>query len=219
MKKLFFVLYIFLLLIACISQKPEKQDIRFINEAVASAKQANKLLILEFTSPGCVSCVMLNKDIFLNEENSRFLTENFKIIQVSPSDSVYSPLLNRFGLDNQSSVIFFDHNGNELDRTVNYDGNKEAYLEFVRNVSQGKNLYSVVLSAYEKDTLDVHNCYLMAEKFRFRNMPINSIRQYRKVLASDRNNKYGLNQDCLMKIEKARIMQVNAYDLETLGSQ
>jgi|WetSurMetagenome_2_1015567.scaffolds.fasta_scaffold03902_3 thioredoxin-related protein len=219
MKKLFYVLYIFLLLIACISQKPEKQDVRFINAAVASAKQANKLLILEFTSPACVSCTMLNKDIFLNEENKRFLNENFKIIQVSPSDSVYKSLINRFGFDNQSSVIFFDHNGNELDRTVNYDGNREAYMEFVRNVSQGKNLFSVVLAAYNKDTLDVHNCYLMAEKFRFRNMPANAITQYRKVLASDRNNKYGLNQDCLLKIEKARLMQINAYDLEILGSQ
>jgi len=219
MKKLFYVLYFFLLLIACISQKPEKKEITFINDAVARAKQSNKLLILEISSPGCVSCAMLNKDVFLNEKNSQFLDDNFIIIHVSPADSVYVPLRNRFGLDNQSSVIFFDHNGNELDRTVNYDGNKEAYLDFIRDVSQGKNLYSVVFSAYKKDTLNVHNCYLMAEKFRFRNMPVNAIKQYKKILASDRYNNFGLNQECKHKIEKARIMQLNNYDQEILGSQ
>jgi len=219
MKKLFYILYFFLLLIACISQKPEKQEIRFLNEAVASAKQANKLLILEFTSPGCVSCDMLNKDIFLNESNRQFLSDNFIIVSVTPADSVYIPLLNRFGCDKQSNVIFFDHNGNELDRTVNYNGNRQAYLDFVRDVSQGKNLYSVVLSAYRKDTLNVQNCYLMAEKYRFRNQPVNAIAQYRKVMASDRENQYGLNKACSLKIEEARLMQANAYDLEILGSQ
>lgn len=207
------------MLIACISQKPEKQEIKFLNEAVTMAKKANKLLIFEFSAPGCSSCAMLNQDIFLNETNSMLLNDNFVIVHVSPSDSVYGPLLNHFGLDNQSSVIFFDHNGNELDRTVNYDGNKVAYLNFVRDVSQGKNLYSLVLSAYKKDPLNVYNCYLMAEKFRFRNMPANAITEYTKVLTYDRDDHSGLNQECRLKIENARMMQASTYGLEISGSQ
>jgi thioredoxin-related protein len=219
MKKIFYILYFFLLLIACISQKPEKQEIKFINQAITRAKQANKLLILEFSAPGCISCSMIDRDIFLNEKSSNFLNENFVIVHISPSDPVYQPLLNHFGLSNQSSVIYFDHNGNELDRTINYDGNRESYLNFIRDVSEGKNLYSMVLSAYKKDSLNIYYCYLMAEKFRFRNRPADAITEYRKILKSDTGNNYGLNQECRLKIERARIMEANAYDLEILGSQ
>jgi hypothetical protein len=219
MKKLFFILYFLLLLIACISQKPESQEIKFINKAVASAKQAHKLLILEFTSHECVSCKMLNNDIFSNENYRQFLSENFVIVAISPSDSEYAALLKHFSLDNQSSVIYLDYNGNELDRTVNYDGDSEAYFNFIKDVSQGKNLYSVVFSAYKKDTLNIKNCFLMAEKLRFRNKPAEAIMEYRKVLSYDRNNKSGMGNECRLKIEKARMMQANGYDLETLGSQ
>jgi tetratricopeptide (TPR) repeat protein len=212
MKKLFFVFYILLLMIACMSQRPERQEIRFINEEVAKAKNLNKLLILEFTAPECGVCLRLKEDIFENEESARFLADNFLVVSVSPSDPVYKLLWDHFTLENQSSAIILDQNGNEIDRTVSYNNNREEYIEFLKDVSQGKNLYSIVLAAYKKDTLNVRNNYLLAEKLMFRNQIKEAIKHYNNVLMYDPDNGSGLNRNCRLKIaESSLILATNSY--------
>ena len=125
----------------------------------------NKLLIIEFWTPECGLCMRLKQDIFENENNSEFLNTNFVLVKVSPADSVYRPLCKRFNLRYQSTVIFMDKNGNEIDRTANYDGNKDAYLNFLNEVSEGRNLYSIVFLTYKKDTLNVTSNFILQKTF------------------------------------------------------
>src|SRR5664279_2690981 len=156
MKNLFYLLSLFLIAFACVYRQPEKQEIRFISEAVKEAKVANKLLIIEFWAPECGPYIRLKHDIFENEKNSEFLNKNFVLVKVSPADSVYKPLWKLYNLEYQSTVIFFDMNGNEIDRTVSYDGNTDTYLNFMKEVSEGVNLYSVVFSTYNKAVSYTH---------------------------------------------------------------
>lgn len=205
MKKLFFLIYLVLLAIACITQKPERQEIRFINEAVGKAKVTNKLLIMEFWAPECGPCIRLKHDIFENEKTKRFLTDNFVLIKVSPADTIYKLLWKHFSLEYQSSVIILDQNGNEIDRTVSYDGNSEAYLNFLNDIAVGKNLFSVVFSKYKKDTLNILNNYLLAQKLLFRYQLKDAIKHYNKVLEYDPDNNFGLNQECRFKIAESEL--------------
>jgi thioredoxin-related protein len=163
MKTLFYLISILLITIACVYQKPEKEEVKFINAAITRAKTANKLLILEFWTPECGPCIKLKHDIFENENVRKFLNENFILVQVSPSDSVYKPLWKLYNLAYQSTVIFMDKNGNEIDRTVSYNGNRDSYLSYLKEVSEGRNLYSVVFSTYKKDTLNVKSNYILAK--------------------------------------------------------
>jgi tetratricopeptide (TPR) repeat protein len=200
MKKLFYLLYLILIIFACVAQRPENNENKFLNDAVSEARAANKLLILEFWAPECGPCLRLKHDIFNNEKNTEFLNKNFILVQVSPSDSVYKPLWKRFHLEYQSSVIFMDKNGNEIDRTVSYDGNRDAYMNFLTEVSEGKNLYSVVFSTYSRDTLNVMSNYVLAKKYSFRYQNMDAIRHYNRVLALDPDNRQGLNPECRFRI-------------------
>jgi tetratricopeptide (TPR) repeat protein len=206
MKKLFCLLYLILLIFACAKQIPEKQEIKFINNAVKEAKVANKLLIIEFWAPECGPCIRLKHDIFENEKSKPFLNNNFVLVKVSPADSVYKALWEHFNLDYQSSVVFLDMNGNEIDRTVSYDGNREAYLNFLQEITEGKNLFSVVFSTYKKDTLNVTNNYVLAKKLLFRYQLKDAISQYNKVLRLDPDNKSGLKPECMYKIAESELM-------------
>ena len=203
MKILFSLVSLFLLTFACLIQKPEKEEIKFINDAVNKAKTANKLLIIELWAPECGPCIRLKRDIFENENNNKFLNKNFVLVKVSPADSVYKPLWKHFNLEYQSSVIFMDKNGNEIDRSVSYDGNRDAYLNFLKEVSEGRFLYSVVFSTYKKDTLNVYSNYILAKKLLFRYQIKDAVKKFNKVLLYDPLDKFGYNSECNYKIAES----------------
>lgn len=189
---------------------PEKNEFTFINDAVKKAKSENKLLIIEFWAPECNSSNRLKEEIFENEENSEYLKDNFLLVKVSPSDSVYSSLWKHFNLNNQNSCVFMDINGNEIDRSVSYDGNRDGYLNFLKDVSEGRNLYCQVFMAYKKDTTDVRNNYLLAKKLLFRYQLKEAVSHFNKVLLLDPFNNKGFNNDCRLKIaESVRILKAD----------
>lgn len=206
MKTLFYLISILLITIACVYQKPEKEEVKFINAAITRAKTANKLLILEFWTPECGPCIKLKYDIFENEKVRKFLNENFILVQISPSDSVYKPLWKLYNLASQSTVIFMDKNRNEIDRTVSYDGTRDSYLSYLKEVSEGRNLYSVVFSTYKKDTLNVKSNYVLAKKLLFRYQIEDAIKQFNKVLKYDPYNKLGYNAECTFRIAESKLI-------------
>jgi thiol-disulfide isomerase/thioredoxin len=206
MKNLFYLLSLFLISFACVYRQPEKLEIRFISGAVKEAKVANKLLIIEFWAPECGPCIRLKHDIFENENNTEFLNKNFVIAKVSPSDSIYKPLWKHYNLEYQSTVIFLDMNGNEIDRTVSYDGNRDAYLNFLKEISEGINLYSVVLSTYFKDTMNVNSNYVLAKKLMLRYQFKEAVHHFNKVLLLDRDNNFRHNPECRFRIAELELM-------------
>jgi thioredoxin-related protein len=206
MKNLFYFLTLASLLISCVSQNAEKKEITFINNAVNKAKADNKILIIEFWAPECSSCIKMKHEIFENEKTSEFLNKNFVVVPVSPADSIYKSLWKHFNLVYTSSIIFMDKNGNEIDRTISYDGNRDAYLSFLKDVSEGRNLYSEALSTYKKDTMDVSASILMAKKLFFRYQLKEAIKQYNKVLLLDQENTKGFNPECKFKIAECDFM-------------
>ena len=205
---LILVLLVFVLSLALSSNIaiPEKKELTFINDAVKKAKAANKLLIIEFWAPECIPGTRLKDEIFENEENREFPKNNFLLIKVSPSDSIYSSLFKHFRLVNQCSCIFMDINGNEIDRSVNYDGNRLAYLNFLKEVSEGKNLYCQVFMTYKKDSTDVRTNYLLAKKLLFRYQLKDAVTHFNKVLLLDPHNTRGYNEECKLKIAESELM-------------
>jgi hypothetical protein len=127
---------------------------------------------------------------------------------------LYEPLWKHFRLEYRNSVIILDQNGNEIERTAGYDGNKDAYLKFLIDVSNGKNLYNVVLSAYKKDTINVLNNYLLANKLQLRYSMKDAIKKYNNVLLFDTHDLLGLNQECNVKIDECRSVLTNSSQIQ-----
>jgi hypothetical protein len=154
----------------------------------------------------------LKRDIFENDKNREFLNKYFLLVQVSPVDSLYNPLWKHFKLAYQSSVIFIDSNGNEIDRSVSYDGDKNAYLNFLKEVAEGKNLYKEVFTTYEKDTLDALGNYQLAKKLLFRYQLNDAMKYYNNVLLYDLENKLGLNPECKFKLAESEFILTGNLD-------
>lgn len=212
MKKTLSVLITLLLVISCLNKKEEKKKISFINEAVAKAKTGNRILIIEFWAPECGPCMKLKRDIFENAENQEFLKKNYFLVQVSPADSIYKLLWSYFKLSFQSSIIFMDHNANEIDRTVGYDGDKDTYLNFLKDFAQGGNQYANILSAYKKDSLNVINNYKLAKKLYLRYQLKDAIKYFNNVILYDSNDKYGFNPECKYRIAESELILTGSID-------
>jgi tetratricopeptide (TPR) repeat protein len=213
MKNLFCTLFLISIMLSCTNKGVEKKEVtQFINDAVKKAKTANKTLIIEFWSPECGPCIRLQRDIFNHSKTKGFLDSSFVLVQVSPADSIYKLLWKHFNLAYQSSVIYIDKNGNEIDRTVSYNSDRNSYLNFLKDVAVGKNLFGNILLAYQKDTLNVPNTYLMANKLFFRYQLKDAIKQYNKILVLDPDNKFGFNPECSYKIAESELTLTGNLD-------
>ncbi len=181
-------------------QAGETKAETFVKGAARKAAREHKLLAVEFWSPSCGSCMAMKRDFFENKVHSASVHKYFLVTPVSPADSIYQSLWDYYKLEYQSSVIFVDKNGNEIDRTVGYNGDRDAYLDLIKDIARGKNLYKEVLKKYRKDTLSVSNSLLMARKLASRYELEEAGRLYNRILSSDQRNKHGLRAECLFNI-------------------
>lgn len=200
-------------MLSCTNTTNENKDVvAFMSDAIQKASTANKILIIEFWAPECGPCIRLKRDIFNNSKTKRFLDSSFILVQVSPADSIYKLLWKHFNLAYQSSIIFIDKNGNEIDRTISYNSDRDLYLNFLNDLAQGKNLFGNILKAYQRDTLNIPNTLLMANKLYFRYDLKDAIKLYNRILASDPDNKFGFNPGCRFKIAESEVFLTGNLD-------
>jgi tetratricopeptide (TPR) repeat protein len=213
MKNLFCTFFFVSILISCTNTGDGKKEVAaFINDAADKARAANKTLILEFWAPECGPCIRLKRDVFNNSKTKEFIDSSFIVIQLSPADSIYKSLWKHFNLVYQCSVIYMDKNGKEIDRTVSYNSDRDLYINFLKDISAGKNLLSDILSNYQKDTLNLPGTYLMAGKLFLRYQLNDAVRLYNRILVSDPDNKFGFNPECSYKIAESELNLTGKLD-------
>jgi tetratricopeptide (TPR) repeat protein len=213
MKTTSIALFVILIITSCNNNTLKNREVNdFISEAVIKANTANRILVVEFWAPECGPCIRLKRDIFNNSKTRAYLDSTFMVVQVSPTDSIFKLLWDYFNLDSQCTIIYFNRNGDEIDRTVGYNSDRYSYIELLNDLSANKYLYADVISAYNKDTLSVPNSCQLARKFFFRYQYKDAIRQYKRVLALDPRNKSGYNSECRYKIAECEYFLENNLD-------
>jgi thioredoxin-related protein len=206
MKVSFYILLVFLFPLILQNQDKETNDEIFIKNAAQKTAEEGKSLAIEFWSPSCNPCMALKRDIFENKIQSAFVHKYFSVVQLSPADSTYDSLCKYFNLKAQSTVVYVDKNGNEIDRTVGYNGDKDAYLNIMKEISSGKNLYKDVLKKYYEDTLNAVNCSRMARKSASRYELQKAMNLYKNILDYDQSDTFNLRAECMFKIAEMDLM-------------
>jgi tetratricopeptide (TPR) repeat protein len=215
MKNLVSLIIISLIITSCQKQEEVIKNHLFVNEHIKTLDNDSKTLIVEFWAPTCSPCIKLKNDIFDNDQNLGFLNENFVLVKVSPSDSIYKSLYKYYNLNAQSSVLFFNTNGAEIERSVGYDGNKDAYMSFLNDITKRENLYNDLYKNYVDDSTDLKYNYLLAKKLLFRYENKKAIEHFNYILKNDSDNEYGYHSECLFRIAEYEFLnRENIKDLE-----
>jgi thioredoxin-related protein len=216
MKGIIIIIITSLFATSCLKQDSTVNNHRFVSDHINNLQNNNQTLIVEFWAPSCSPCIKLKNDIFDSDKNSDFIKNNFILVTVSPADSLYNALFKYYNLQTQSTVLFFDKKGNEIDRSVGYDGNKELYLEFLNNIVNREKLYHEIYSDYLKDTSDIISNYLLAKKFLFRYENQRAVKLFKFILLNDTLNKHGFNSECSFRLAEYNF--INTGNIEPFKS-
>jgi thiol:disulfide interchange protein DsbD len=104
-----------------------------LDVALAEAKQQGKVALLDFYADWCVACIEMAHDTF----SSPVVAEALKPVvllqaDITSNDDNAQALLKRFGLFGPPSVLFFNHQGQEV-RALRVMGSMNAE-EFVAHM-------------------------------------------------------------------------------------
>jgi len=215
MKNVLILLVIVVISSSCANRKQAINNHVFIEETINKLTN-KKVLIVEFWAPTCNPCIKLKNDIFENDHNKDFLNENFILVKISPNDSIYKSLFKYYNLNTQSTVLFFDKSGVEIDRSVGYNGNKKDYMDFLYDISQRKNLFQEIYTKYKKDSSDININYQLAKKYQFRYENSNAVNHFKFIVESDSLNQYGYKSECSFRIAEHSFF--NSGSIEGLNS-
>jgi thiol:disulfide interchange protein DsbD len=107
-----------------------------LDDVLATAKQANRPVMLDFYADWCVSCKEMERFTF-SDQKVRDRLSNVVLLKadVTQNDAADKELLTRFQLFGPPGTIFFDPQGQELTRlrVVGYQ-NTDRFLETLRGV-------------------------------------------------------------------------------------
>jgi tetratricopeptide (TPR) repeat protein len=199
--KLLYITFFFILFSSC---KKEQIKVNFVNvsldEAFSKAKTENKLLLVDFFSTTCNPCWKLLKDVFVDPGMSTYINSHFICIKITSEWEDYNTIRKKYNVQGLPTVIFFNDNGEELDRNCGYDGNKESYFKTIQDYFQGENTLTFLKAEYKKDSLSVTNNFNLAMKYINRWEFGHSVPYFKNVLRLDPDDTNGYQEQSRLNI-------------------
>jgi len=141
-----------LAIVVLTAKSPETTDIEtpdlFITnyaEALKTAKEANKPILIDFTgSDWCSWCIKLDDEVFSQPEFIEFATKNLILFKADfPSQNVEqpievkeqnAPLLKKYGIEGFPTIILIDGDENIIAQTGYQFGGAMKYVEHLKEL-------------------------------------------------------------------------------------
>ena len=110
------------------------------SKAVAKAKQENKLMLMDVYATWCVPCKKLDKAVFSDSIVGEFINTEFVSLKVDGEKGEGPELMKKFGVPGYPTIILFNQDGEEIDRLVGFDGNRDNYFQTLKDYLEGKKM-------------------------------------------------------------------------------
>ena len=208
--KYLFALMGFLILLSC---SDELKEVNFqqitLEEAFIKAKQEKNLVMVDFFSETCLPCWRLLRTVFKNEEYSSYINENFISLQMTPENENNDAIRKRYEVLGLPTVIFFNGDGDEIDRICGYEGKKDQYFQTIKDFVNNKNTLHSLITKYQADSLNVENNFNLAMKYINRWEIEKSDRYFQNVLKLDPDNQKGFHEQSHLNLAIIKVRENN----------
>jgi protein disulfide-isomerase len=142
MKKLFVLPVIIVLMFTGCSKSGTSDSLNWktdLNEALATAKKENKVVLINFTgSDWCQWCKRLSDEVFSKSEFEDFANKNLVLVKIdfprnieqSNSTKYYNQqLANMYGIEGFPTIILLDKDGRGILKTGYIQGGVKNYIQ------------------------------------------------------------------------------------------
>lgn len=114
------------------------------------------------------------------------MDEKFVTLRAWVDTDEYNKYVEEYKTPGYPSVLFLGTDGKEIDRVIGFDEKeRDGYIQDIKDLTEGKNTLSDILSRKEKNPEDVDINYKLAKKYMSRQENDKALPCFRKVLELD----------------------------------
>jgi thioredoxin-related protein/Tfp pilus assembly protein PilF len=193
MKSIFLTAFLIFFAIHPVSAEVHFQNISF-DDAKALAAKEHKVIMVDFYTTWCVWCKTLDRNTYSDDNVGKITDAKFIAVKIDAEKGEGITLAKTYKITGYPTIMFFDKDGNEIDRVVGY----EAAAPFARSLevaSAGGSKAVIVDVESAHPTTDATKWLVAANYYNQQNENDKALAAFRKVLALDPDNKLGLNAE------------------------
>jgi len=135
--------------------------------------------------------------VFNDKEIGHYINENFISLRFVSGDSNTRKFRQEFRVPGYPTVILFDSSGQEIERLIGFNNDKEAYYEKLLNYAQGINTLRALRDSFQQDSNNVDLNYKLGMRHIDRYEYQKALPYLENVLNLDPGNQSGYHDDCL----------------------
>ena len=175
------------------------------SEAQQQAQTTGKPMLVDVYAVWCGPCKKLDKMVFSDAEAGDYLNNNFVCLKVDGEKGEGPGMMEKFGIHGYPTVLVLDAQGNEIDRVVGFGGDKDDFIQTVKDYAAGKNTLSSLIKQANENPGDVELNATVARKLLMRSDTEKALAFYQKVVASDPDDQNGFTEDARFQIAAAKL--------------
>lgn len=122
-------------------------------QALAMAKEANKMLFVDCYTSWCGPCKMMATQVFTQKATGDYFNKEFVSIKIDMEKGEGPTVKNRFGVRAYPTFLFIDQTGKEINRIVGGDRDVDKFIAKVKE-GLGTNSLSALAERYERGERD-----------------------------------------------------------------
>ena len=122
-------------------------------QALAMAKEANKMLFVDCYTSWCGPCKMMATQVFAQKAAGDYFNKEFVSIKIDMEKGEGPTVKNRFGVRAYPTFLFIDQTGKEINRIVGGDRDVDKFIARVKE-GLGTNSLSALAERYEHGERD-----------------------------------------------------------------
>lgn len=139
-------------------QSDTNQGVAFVEgktfeQALAMAKEANKMLFVDCYTSWCGPCKMMATQVFTQKAAGDYFNKEFVSIKIDMEKGEGPAVKSRFGVRAFPTFLFIDQTGKEINRIVGGDRDVDKFIAKVKE-GLGTNSLSALAERYERGERD-----------------------------------------------------------------
>lgn len=122
--------------------------------------------------------------------------------------------MKKFNIPGYPTVLMLNSDGEEIDRIVGFDGDRDKYLATIKDYSEGRNTLADFKKRIVQTPTDVALNHNLAKKLLYRGEPAEARIYFQKVLELDSQNQFGFYDEASYRLATFAASEGNIAPME-----